>query len=150
MRHGGVERMATCVFRTRTGTWAVAQSPILITTITLQRLRKRGYESMLDVYLELNPSLCEPPYARTARPVVCHMVVALPRASPCQFRLAGQATRLVPSAPLLDVCHSIFEESRQFFKLMFLHQPRINCKCGQYSCAIVQKNIMFGCSITRD
>lgn len=56
--------------RTRKGGWAVAQSPILTTTITLQRLRKRGYESLLDVYLELNPSLCEPPYARTARTVV--------------------------------------------------------------------------------
>ena len=56
--------------RTRKGTWAVAQSPILTTTITLQRLRKRGYESLLDVYLELNPSLCEPPNARTARSVV--------------------------------------------------------------------------------
>ncbi len=56
--------------RTRKGGWAIAQSPILTSTITLQRLRKRGYESLLDVYLELNPSLCEPPYARTARTVV--------------------------------------------------------------------------------
>ena len=56
--------------RTRKGGWAVAQSPILTTTITLQRLRKRGYESLLDVYLKLNPSLCEPPNARTARSVV--------------------------------------------------------------------------------
>ena len=56
--------------RTRKGGWAVAQSPILTTTITLQRLRKRGYESLLDVYLQLNPSLSEPPYARTARTVV--------------------------------------------------------------------------------
>jgi RNA-directed DNA polymerase len=36
--------------RTRMGGWAVAQSPILITTITLERLSKRGYESMLDYY----------------------------------------------------------------------------------------------------
>ena len=56
--------------RTRKAGWAVAQSPILTTTITLQRLQKRGYESLLDVYLKLNPSLCEPPYARTARTVV--------------------------------------------------------------------------------
>ena len=33
--------------RTRKGGWAVAQSPILITTITLSRLRRKGYESML-------------------------------------------------------------------------------------------------------
>lgn len=37
--------------RTRKGGWAVAQSPILITTITLTRLRKKGYESMLSYYL---------------------------------------------------------------------------------------------------
>jgi len=47
--------------RTRKGGWAVAQSPILITTITLKRLRQRGYKSMLDIYGELNPSIYEPP-----------------------------------------------------------------------------------------
>lgn len=31
----------------------VAQSPILGTTITLSRLRKRGYESMLNYYLKV-------------------------------------------------------------------------------------------------
>lgn len=36
--------------RTRMGGWAVAQSPILKTTITIPRLRKRGYESMTDYY----------------------------------------------------------------------------------------------------
>jgi group II intron reverse transcriptase/maturase len=36
--------------RTRMGGWAVAQSPILITTITLERLHKRGYISMLNLY----------------------------------------------------------------------------------------------------
>ncbi|WP_316928344.1 group II intron maturase-specific domain-containing protein [Cellulophaga algicola] len=36
--------------RTRMGGWAVAQSPILRTTITEKRLRKRGYESMLTYY----------------------------------------------------------------------------------------------------
>jgi len=39
--------------RTRKGGWAVAQSPIMVTTITLERLRKRGYESMLDYYLKV-------------------------------------------------------------------------------------------------
>lgn len=47
--------------RTRKGGWAIAQSPILSTTITLKRLKQRGYESLTDVYIELNPSLCEPP-----------------------------------------------------------------------------------------
>ncbi|WP_317040941.1 group II intron maturase-specific domain-containing protein, partial [Flammeovirga pacifica] len=36
--------------RTRKGGWAVAQSPILNTTITLGRLRQRGYISMIDIY----------------------------------------------------------------------------------------------------
>jgi RNA-directed DNA polymerase len=39
--------------RTRKGGWAIAQSPILSTTITLKALKRRGYESMLDYYLEI-------------------------------------------------------------------------------------------------
>lgn len=49
--------------RSRLGGWAIAQSPILVTTITLERLRKRGYVSLLEVYTSLNPSFYEPPYA---------------------------------------------------------------------------------------
>ena len=41
--------------RTRKGGLVVAQSPILITTITLERLAKRGYESMLDHYKKIRP-----------------------------------------------------------------------------------------------
>lgn len=36
--------------RSRLGTWAIAQSPILTTTITLNRLAKRGYVSMMELY----------------------------------------------------------------------------------------------------
>lgn len=43
--------------RTRKGGWAVAQSPILITTITLPRLRRKGYESMLSYYLKTQPTI---------------------------------------------------------------------------------------------
>lgn len=43
--------------RTRKGGWAVAQSPILITTITLSRLRRKGYESMLSYYLKTQPAI---------------------------------------------------------------------------------------------
>ena len=43
--------------RTRMGGWAVAQSPILVTTVTLERLNKRGYEAMLDYYLKVAPQL---------------------------------------------------------------------------------------------
>jgi len=48
--------------RTRKGGWAIAQSPILTTTITLARLRKRGYIAMTELNLKLNPSKYEPPY----------------------------------------------------------------------------------------
>ncbi|MCX6236126.1 MAG: group II intron reverse transcriptase/maturase [Bacteroidia bacterium] len=56
--------------RTRMGGWAVAQSPILVTTITLERLRKRGYEAMLTYYEKIAPHLNEPLYTRTVRTVV--------------------------------------------------------------------------------
>jgi group II intron reverse transcriptase/maturase len=48
--------------RTRMGGWAVAQSPIMITTVTLERLHKRGYEAMLDYYSKVSPQLNEPLY----------------------------------------------------------------------------------------
>jgi group II intron reverse transcriptase/maturase len=56
--------------RTRKGGWAVAQSPILNSTITLKRLQQRGYQAMLELYMELNPSIYEPPYTRPVRTVV--------------------------------------------------------------------------------
>ena len=70
IRLGVPYRQAMGWSRSRMGGWAVAQSPILITTITLVRLRKRGYESMLDYYLQVAPQLNEPLYARPARTVV--------------------------------------------------------------------------------
>ena len=51
---------------TRMGGWAVAQSPILGTTITLERLRKRGYVSLLEMYEKIAPHLNEPLYTRPA------------------------------------------------------------------------------------
>ena len=39
--------------RTRLGGWAVAQSPILRTTITENLLRRRGYQSMITYYLSV-------------------------------------------------------------------------------------------------
>jgi len=56
--------------RTRMGGWAVAQSPILGTTITLERLIRRGYESMLSYYEKVSPQLNEPLYTRPVRTVV--------------------------------------------------------------------------------
>jgi RNA-directed DNA polymerase len=40
--------------RSRMGGWAIAQSPILKTTITIQRLKQRGYISLSDQYLMIN------------------------------------------------------------------------------------------------
>ena len=56
--------------RTRMGGWRVAQSPILTTTITLSRLKQRGYVAMLDTYLRITPQLNEPLYTRPVRTVV--------------------------------------------------------------------------------
>jgi RNA-directed DNA polymerase len=37
------------------GGWAVAQSPILGTTITIERLVKRGYEALTTWYIKVAP-----------------------------------------------------------------------------------------------
>ena len=47
--------MAYAWSRTRMGGWAVAQSPILGTTITLAHLSRKGYESMFSLYQKVSP-----------------------------------------------------------------------------------------------
>jgi len=42
--------------RFRKGGWAIAQSPVLGTTITISRLKRRGYTFMPELHLSLNPS----------------------------------------------------------------------------------------------
>ena len=56
--------------RSRMGGWAIAQSPILGTTITIDRLKNRGYVPMLDIYSTISPQLNEPLYTRSVRIVV--------------------------------------------------------------------------------
>lgn len=63
MRLGIPKRQAYAWSRTKMGGWAVAQSPILVTTITVKRLMQRGYESMLDYYRKVSPQLNEPLYS---------------------------------------------------------------------------------------
>jgi RNA-directed DNA polymerase len=70
LRLGVDQRHAYAWSRTRMGGWRVAQSPILVTTVTLERLKKRGYEPMLDYYSKVSPQLNEPLYARPACTVV--------------------------------------------------------------------------------
>ncbi len=67
----GIEQgMAYAWSRTRMGGWAVAQSPILRTTITVERLKKRAYVSLLEIYIKISPQLNEPLYTRPVRTVV--------------------------------------------------------------------------------
>jgi group II intron reverse transcriptase/maturase len=70
IRLGVPKRQAYSWSRSNMGRWAIAQSPMLKTTITLERLAKRGYISMLDYYLKVAPHYHEPLYARPARTVV--------------------------------------------------------------------------------
>jgi len=55
IRLGVAQGKAYAFSRTRKGGWAIAQSHIMTATITLERLRKRGYESMFDYYEKVNP-----------------------------------------------------------------------------------------------
>jgi RNA-directed DNA polymerase len=57
IRLGVAQGQAYAWSRTRMGGWAVAQSPILGTTITLSRLRRKGYSSLLDYYLQTQPQI---------------------------------------------------------------------------------------------
>ena len=67
----GVEQGQAYVWsRSRMGGWAIAQSPILGTTITFDRLKKRGYVSLLEIYKKISPQLNEPLYTRPVRTVV--------------------------------------------------------------------------------
>jgi len=52
-RLGVIPEMAWQWGHSRMGGWAVACSPILGTTITIDRLKSRGYKSFLDYYLEI-------------------------------------------------------------------------------------------------
>ena len=70
IRLGVDQEQAYAWSRSRMGGWAIAQSPILGTTITVDRLKIRGYVSLLEIYLKISPQLNEPLYTRTVRAVV--------------------------------------------------------------------------------
>ncbi len=55
IRLGVEHQQAYAWSRSRKGGWAIAQSPILGTTITLERLVKRGYEALTTHYLKVSP-----------------------------------------------------------------------------------------------
>ena len=71
IRLGVDTRHAYTWSRSRMGGWAIAQSPILGTTITLEGLTKRGYVSDARLLSEkVAPHLNEPLYTRPVRTVV--------------------------------------------------------------------------------
>ncbi len=70
MRLGIPKGQAYAWSRTDMGGWATAQSPILVTTITVKRLIQRGYEPLLDYYRKISLQLNEPLYTRPVRTVV--------------------------------------------------------------------------------
>jgi hypothetical protein len=80
--------------RTRMGTWAVALSPIMRTTITIERLQKRGYEAMSNYYLKIASFLVVYPDFYRGTAVYETRTYSGVRGSPCQLTLAGQSTRL--------------------------------------------------------
>jgi hypothetical protein len=47
--------------RSRMGGWVIAQSPILATTITIDRLVKRGYEALTTWYIKVAPNYKDTP-----------------------------------------------------------------------------------------
>ena len=57
IRLGVEEGIAYAWSRTRMGGWAVAQSPILGTTIKVSHLKRRGYVPMIDYYSKFNVSI---------------------------------------------------------------------------------------------
>jgi len=42
--------------RTRMGGWAIAQSPIMKTTVTISRLEQKGYISFTSQYSKIQPN----------------------------------------------------------------------------------------------
>ena len=54
IRLGVKQGIAYAWSRTRMGGWAVAQSPILGSTITLERLNRRGFKSMISLYQKVS------------------------------------------------------------------------------------------------
>lgn len=55
IRLGITPEKAYAFSRSRKGGWAIAQSPVLGTTITVERLVKRGYEALLTHYFKVSP-----------------------------------------------------------------------------------------------
>jgi hypothetical protein len=55
---------------TRKGYWRTAHSPILQTTVTIERLKQKGYVPLMDTYTLRRKTLMNRRDTRTVRPVV--------------------------------------------------------------------------------
>ena len=104
--------------------WAVAQSPIMVTAITLKRLIKRGYELMLNYYLMVSSQLITAvPIAIGTRPVAPMLKLRrkhtysghafIPfrqtsvRGEPRQLQLARPSTRLAVGFYFISIISSL-------------------------------------------
>jgi hypothetical protein len=74
------------------GGWAVEQSPILNPTITLHRLRKRGYEALFDYCFKVAPALNESLYmgmSHSEIPDRSSRTYSVVRGAPFYLQVAG-------------------------------------------------------------
>ena len=101
-------------------------------TITLKRLKQRGYESLLEVYTTLNPSICEPLSTRPVRLVVWEVhSVSIWRSRLLDYRLVfclsvlANHCRCWVSLSLSVSCWSVrlrifyFQKGRRIFLIQF-------------------------------
>jgi hypothetical protein len=85
------------------GGWAVAKSPILGTTIAMDRPAKRGYESMFSYYEKVSPQFNEPLYTRPPGcPEKSKGTVVMPTQELRQINVRGATHQLTLVARLLD------------------------------------------------
>jgi hypothetical protein len=92
------------------GGWAVAQSPILRTTITIKRLEKRGYVNLIKYY-NLKSVIIEAPSTRPA-----WFILSLPKDRWCERRspsdyLADPSTQLPTGFLILSILLLTLQEA---------------------------------------
>ncbi len=100
------------------GGWAVAQSPILVTTITLERLKKRGYEPLLDYYFKVSPQLNEPLYTRPVR-TVCERRTSSLTSGEAVYLIIGSRSRLSNLSDMPYLSAEYLKKRKQSFAELF-------------------------------
>src|SRR6266542_870320 len=118
LRSGVDQHHAYAWSRTRMGGWAVAQSPILVTTITLERLKKRGYEPLLDYYFKVSPQLNEPLYTRPVR-TVCERRTSSLTSGEAVYLIIGSRSRLSNLSDMPYLSAEYLKKRKQSFAELF-------------------------------